>query len=557
MRRAWYGAWVLVATVGCTAQELRPEWGPHGELAGLRHGERLLLVDGTLGIPTPGWKATAGQGAATEVTQPDATTWHGLLTAGEVAATYRQQVRAEGPRLRYEVTVEARRACDVQAVMWRASVPIEEVAGARWVAVTPDRVVSNPFPERLASQYILGGAEGPTWFGWVGPRGGVKVALEEDLGVRVQVQDNRQFNMPRFEFQLYATAPSRLEPGRPVKLAFTIEPVTADVLKQEEARVKPSHPSLKMAQPLAIRGVTPDRTTVPRYGRVELTVDLGATYDNPFDPAEIDVLGRFTGPSGKVLTVPGFLYRPFERSKRGANETVKVAGPADWRVRFAPPEVGEWRCQVTAKDRSGTVTGPETRFTCTAAPAAKGFVRVSPDDPHYLQFDDGSPYFAIGANVCWPRAGGTFDYDEWFPAYQAAGANYARLWLGPWDIFTFERKPEEGREDTGLGRFDLDHAWRLDYVVDLAERTGIYLMLCFESFNSLRINPPYAAWDICPYNAANGGPLAKPEEFFTNPEAQRSFRNRMRYLLARYGWSTHVMAWEYWNEVDIIQTYQP
>ncbi len=313
-------------------------------------------------------------------------------------------------------------------------------------------------------------------------------------------------------------------------------------------------PRLASAAPLAIRQVVADRATVPRYERLELQVDLAGTWDNPFDPDQIDLTARFTSPSGRTMAVPGFLYRAGTRARSGAREMVSLQGAPEWRVRFAPTAEGEWRYQVTARDRSGTVTSPAGTFRCRPG-QRPGYVRVSRDDPHYFAFDDGSPYFALGANVCWPGQAGTYDYDTWFDRYRQAGGNYARLWLGPFDCFTFERQAEAGREDTGLGRYDLANAWRLDYVVELAERQGIYLMLCAESFNSLRSRPPYHLWASNPYNQAVGGLLAQPGEFFTNAAAQRLFRNRLRYLLARYGYSTHVLSWEYWNEVDIIDKY--
>ncbi|MDH7568465.1 MAG: DUF5060 domain-containing protein [Armatimonadota bacterium] len=305
---------------------------------------------------------------------------------------------------------------------------------------------------------------------------------------------------------------------------------------------------------LAIRGVTADRREVPCFEKMELRVDLSATYRNPFDPEEIDLSAEFTAPSGKKVTVPGFLYQPFQRRLDGRNERLEAAGAPEWRIRFSPTETGEYRYVVIARDRSGTVRSQPATFRALAG-TRPGFVRVSKDDPYYFAFDNGSPYFPLGANVCWPGSRGTYDYDDWFPSYGAAGCNYARLWIGPFDAFTLERRAIPGREDTGLGRMDQTGAWRLDYVLGLAERHGLYLMLCIESFNALRIRPQHNFWQQYPYNAANGGMLEKPEEFFTHEEARRCFRNRLRYLVARWGYSPHVLSWEFWNEVDIIERY--
>src|SRR5207244_3222060 len=35
-------------------------------------------------------------------------------------------------------------------------------------------------------------------------------------------------------------------------------------------------------------------------------------------------------------------------------------------------------------------------------------------------------------------------------------------------------------------------------------------------------------------------------------EMDRLYRNRLRYLVARCGASSHVLSWEFWNEVDIV-----
>ncbi|MCH5373543.1 MAG: hypothetical protein JJ992_06170, partial [Planctomycetes bacterium] len=71
----------------------------------------------------------------------------------------------------------------------------------------------------------------------------------------------------------------------------------------------------------------------------------------------------------------------------------------------------------------------------------------------------------------------------------------------------------------------------------------------------LRARPMYGMWDRCPYNAANGGPCQRPEEFFTNAKAKELFKRRLRYIVARWSYSPAILSWEFWNEVDIIEKY--
>ena len=47
------------------------------------------------------------------------------------------------------------------------------------------------------------------------------------------------------------------------------------------------------------------------------------------------------------------------------------------------------------------------------------------------------------------------------------------------------------------------------------------------------------------------------EAFFSNQEAKRWYKNRLRYIVARWGYSTSIAMWEFFNEVDNIQYSNP
>jgi hypothetical protein len=189
------------------------------------------------------------------------------------------------------------------------------------------------------------------------------------------------------------------------------------------------------------------------------------------------------------------------------------------------------------------------------APDQHGYLRRSPLDPRYLRFDDGTPYVAIGENVGWSDARGSAAYDDWFAKLAASGANYARVWMPSWG-FGLEwivRAPGGALVASSLGdyRTRLDRAWQLDRVFEAAARHGIRLVLCIQNHGpfSLEAN---SEWADNPYNAANGGPLAEPDAVFTDPAARSLFVRRLRYLVARWSWSPNLLAWELWNEVDLV-----
>jgi hypothetical protein len=287
--------------------------------------------------------------------------------------------------------------------------------------------------------------------------------------------------------------------------------------------------------------------SVQRYEKFEATFQImGMSAENPFDPDEINVTGVIHTPSGRQVVVPAFYHQDFLRTRDGEGEKLTPVGKPAWKIRYAPVEHGEHTLTVEARMLGLYAESEAVPFRC-AGGNKHGFLRVG-GNRRAFEFDDGTPWFAVGENLCWGRS--TFDYDHWIKSLSANGGNYARLWLGPFDLFTLEKAGS-------IGRYDAANAWRLDYVTDLATRHGIQLQFCLESFNSLRASAPNEFWHKYPYNALNGGPCDNPEDFFPSQEARKLFRNRLRYIVARWGYSAHVLAWEFWNEVDIIEKFVP
>ena len=296
--------------------------------------------------------------------------------------------------------------------------------------------------------------------------------------------------------------------------------------------------------------------SIPRYAKLEVDLPFRADYPNPFDSGVVTVDASITTPHGAHIKVPAFFMVDAVRALNGATEHITLAKTGEWKLRYSPSETGDYHVVLTGTDHTGSVSSRPFAFHCNPS-RGHGFIHVSKLDRFHFAFDDGAPYFAIGANVCWAGSRGTYDFDDWFPKYAANGANYARLWLSPlWMTFALEQ-PGSAAAGKGLGSFDMANAWRLDYVLNMAQRDGLYLMLCTESYNVLREKDGFPEWENSPQNAKNGGPLNRPDDFWTNPEMARLYKNKLRYLVARYGYSTHVMSWEFWNEVDGTTDYDP
>ena len=80
---------------------------------------------------------------------------------------------------------------------------------------------------------------------------------------------------------------------------------------------------------------------------------------------------------------------------------------------------------------------------------------------------------------------------------------------------------------------------------------GVYLMFCLGTYGEFTEGGYFneGCWVSNPYNTKNGGPCARPADFWTNPEAKKIYQKRLRYLIARWGYSPNLFAWEFWNEV--------
>jgi hypothetical protein len=286
--------------------------------------------------------------------------------------------------------------------------------------------------------------------------------------------------------------------------------------------------------------VVPLADEVGQFERFEAVIEIEAEFENPYDPADIRVDVEFVAPTGRVIEVPGFYYEDFHYQRPRLTSTEQFS----WRVRFTPQEIGTYRYRVAVTTVAGSTSSEEGTFTSVESDLP-GFVRVDSRNPRYFAFDNGESYIPIGLNMSWSRGVDTIgDYQMWLDALDASGGNYIRVWMAPWDM-------NIEWTDTGLGDYGArqSRAYSLDQVLQMAEQRGIYIMLSL--LNHGQFVPTDAQdWKHNPYNSANGGPCDIPECFATDPEAIRYWEQRLRYIVARWGYSPNIMSWEWWNEVN-------
>ena len=147
---------------------------------------------------------------------------------------------------------------------------------------------------------------------------------------------------------------------------------------------------------------------VPRYGMFEVAFGIAETtatnlyfpYDADTPPGVapgtgISVDALFLPPGeadwGQARTTPCFTYQPWEEVGSGEEAAALPVGEAEWRCRYAPDVVGEWRYKVRVLDGNGLREGDEAAFTC-ASSESKGYVGTSATDGRFFAFSDGTPF---------------------------------------------------------------------------------------------------------------------------------------------------------------------
>ncbi|MGI6457305.1 MAG: DUF5060 domain-containing protein [bacterium] len=278
---------------------------------------------------------------------------------------------------------------------------------------------------------------------------------------------------------------------------------------------------------------------VRRYDLYERSFQIKSqTRLNPFDSSEISMNAVLTHQDGEKTEIPCF-----------------YDGENGWKFRFTPTRTGTYRYEVL-QSTQGTAAEKVLDGDFTVLPGRDhGFIRIGQKTRRFFVFDNGDSYFPLGENMGWQWDAKLETWEHYLDQIADAEVNWIRIWMCPWGMTELEWTPYGDRYH-GLNRYELKNARNLDEIFKLAEERDIFIQLVINHHGqySAENNP---IWEQNPYNEENGGFLGHPSQFFTNEEAKRHYRDRLRYLVARWGYNTHLLAWEFWNEVDLTSGYDP
>lgn len=315
--------------------------------------------------------------------------------------------------------------------------------------------------------------------------------------------------------------------------------------------------------------------------RIDEFVDGGSQVDklNPFDPQQIDIkaefyvfhLGEWRGPFKKF----GFYFEDYQRNIQDGTWSEIIHSNGHFRVRFAPRISGLWKCKVSIgiNEVENVFVANDFMFNVIDV-GLPDFLRVGDNKTYLMTRND--PFFPVGINLPFQGVDSN-SYDSvrmpsnLYPHFHTVvkdledkGANYFRFMFAPWSSdIEFEK----------LGNYSdrMDIAWEMDKLIDTLDPTKMRMHLNLGYHTPFtQPNTEYGKWfwdwsaigdpelsacnwflndsGYCYHTDPDFGVL-NPEEFLVNEDSKRFYKNKLRYIISRWGYSTSIGMIEFPNEM--------
>jgi hypothetical protein len=272
------------------------------------------------------------------------------------------------------------------------------------------------------------------------------------------------------------------------------------------------------------------------YPKIEAAFTVNTPIADPFDYSN-DVRVLIVQPDATTVSLPAFFD-----------------GGTTWRVRHTPTIPGVYgisNITLNGSPLSSDNLQPSS-WTVTGFPTGAGYVQVDPTNPTRFITSNGRRFFPVGENMAWSSPGA--NALNIFPKMGAAHENWSRVWMTHfYEGSGLGLNLDWPKVNNTFGQLSLNNAHHWDAIVAAAEQAGIHFQMTLQhhgqyaSTTGSNVNPN---WEQNPYNLANGGFLSSAANFFTDPTAQNLTKRKLRYIVARWGYSTSIMGWELFNEVQ-------
>ena len=287
----------------------------------------------------------------------------------------------------------------------------------------------------------------------------------------------------------------------------------------------------------SINGFTLINKTVRQYEKAEWNIQVDAPFANPYLQEDIAVDMMLIAPSGKQLILPCY----YESSGEGS--------ASKWKARFLAQESGKYTYHFQLKKDGKAIESEQGTFNAMKS-KGKGILHLN--DEWTFKFDNGTPFRGIGENLCWESRAEDdskffkelhekekYNYEYMLPSLVKHGGNYFRTWICSWNLPLDWKSGINNRRYTNSDEyFNPSAVAKMDRLVNLSDSLGIFMMLTLGQGTHDERHSRYAT---------------STPAFFVDPQAKAQYKNRLRFIVARWGYSPSIGAWEFFNEIDNVQ----
>jgi hypothetical protein len=267
-----------------------------------------------------------------------------------------------------------------------------------------------------------------------------------------------------------------------------------------------------------------------------------------------------------------------------------IENPTDYpfRVRFAPNKIGKWKALVKI-EVGGVLVHTSSVFEFNVIESGNpGYVRVG-INKRYLRRE--GTFYPLGCNLNWPETDEVRDpelaakltyfngnedvvsnegymnnvavprvydkYRDYMNLLADGGANYYRSIMYP-------ASTEIEWEHLGNYTKRLSMAQEMDEIVNTAKARDLFIHWNMQIHYSFQYSDNafdrYWCWQSgmqlegTTHNFAYRSLVESdnPVDFFTDSDAKDYYKQRLRYILARWGYSTNVAVWELFSEISNV-----
>jgi hypothetical protein len=274
------------------------------------------------------------------------------------------------------------------------------------------------------------------------------------------------------------------------------------------------------------------------YQKAEFNIALNADWSNPYQQEDIALDLIINAPSGKTLTLPCYY-------DSGLSGSVSL-----WKARFAPQEKGRYSYTTRLTKRGMVTRHYKTGYFTAYLSDEKGFLHVK--NNWVLQFDNGEAFRGLGENIGWEsrasddskffktlHENSRYNYEYMLRSLASHGGNFFRTWIAAFNL------PVDWQTPVNTNRYSPTDQYynpgaveKMDRLVFLCDSLHLHMMLTLgQGASGIRA----------------GGFSQTAADFFVNPKSKERYKDRLRYFIARWGYSPAIGAWELFNEVDNVQ----